>query len=226
MIEGLPFTIVDIVVVGAILLFGLLSAFWGFVGLVTGIGAWVGAALITVSAYEPISDISRQHIEETWLADMAAGGGLFVGSLIILMILSTIISNRVEDSSLGSINRALGLISGLVLGYGFSAVLLLAGIWLMEEENLPRSVKDGRAYGIVRVGSMAILEQAPKGLQERIEDALEQGRVAVDEASRVKRFIDAVEQPKPSGDGGSGDDTGYSNKDREQFEQKLEEYTQ
>ncbi len=228
MIEGLPVTIADIVVVGGILLFGILSAFWGFVGLVTGIGAWAGAAMVTLSFYEKVSDFSRTKIEEVWLADIAAGGGLFIGSLLIFMILSAMISSRIEDSKFGSINRALGLISGLVIGYGVAAVMLLAAIWLFEEQGLPRSVKEARAYDAVRAGSMMILEKSPTGLQERVRAVLEEGRDAAGEAARLKKLMDAVENPDPganSGDASSGE-TGYNDQDRSQLEQKIEEYSE
>lgn len=228
MIEGLPVTIADIVVVGGILLFGLLSAFWGFVGLVTGIGAWAGAAIVTLNFYEDVSTIARQEISEVWVADMVAGGGLFIGSLIIFMILSAIISSKIEEGALGSINRALGLITGLAIGYGAAAVMLLAAIWLFEEKGLPRSVKEARAYDAVRAGSMLILDKSPQGLQDRVRSALEQGRDAAGEAAKLKKFMDAVENPDPSGQSGgeNSGETGYNDTDRSQLEQKIEEYSQ
>ena len=228
MIEGLPVTVADIVVVGGILLFGLLSAFWGFVGLVTGIGAWAGAAVVTLTFYEPVSDFARTQIEEVWLADIAAGGGLFIGSLIVFMVLSAMISSRIEGSKFGSINRALGLIAGLAIGYGAAAVFLLAAIWLFEEEGLPRSVKEARAYDAVRAGSIMILDKSPKGLQERVRAVLDEGRDAAGEAKKLKDFMDAVESPNPGADSGgeNSGETGYNDQDRSQLEQKIEEYSQ
>ncbi|HBM11589.1 MAG TPA: CvpA family protein, partial [Rhodospirillaceae bacterium] len=115
--DSLPFTTTDLVVLGSIALFGLLAAYWGFVGLVTGIGAWVGALTVTVLGYPHAQAFAREQISQELFADIAAGAALFAGSLVILMILSSILSHVAKESPLGSINRALGFVAGLGVGY-------------------------------------------------------------------------------------------------------------
>jgi|GEM_PF-935716 membrane protein required for colicin V production len=235
MLEGLPITIVDLVTVGAILLFAVLASFWGFMGLITGIGAWVGAAAAAILFYPDAQEFARSHIETDLFADLAAGTGLFAGSLILLLVISAVLSHMVKESALGSINRALGFVSGLALGYVIACVFLIGGILVFTEEKLPNSVTEARLYPIVRAGGIALLASVPDELKTEGLSTLEKTKTQVDDATRAKELYDTLNNPKPRTEGSSdtdapapdgssgGDDQGYAPDTNQELESLINE---
>ena len=213
--ENLPFTTTDIVVLAGIGLFGILGAFWGFVGLVTGIGAWIGTMVVTILGYPHAQAFARQHIQQELFADIAAGAGLFAGTLVLLMILSSVLSHVTKESPLGSINRALGFVAGVGTGYLLCCGILLASVLIFEEKALPDTVRTSRSYELVRVGGVTILETLPPDIGGYILDKLEKGRQTVNTAEEVQKLMQPPVTPSGTSgaDNGSGDGsggTGYS----------------
>lgn len=211
MLEGLPITIVDLVTIGGILLFAVLASVWGFMGLVTGIGAWAGAGAAAILFYPEAQELARTHIETDLFADLAAGIGLFAGALIALLVVSAILSHLVKESALGSINRALGFVTGIALGYVIACVFLIGGILVFKEENLPRSVAEARLYPLVRAGGIALLASVPEELKTEGITTLERSRRQVDDVQRAKELYDSLNNPSQApadGEGSGGEDTG------------------
>ncbi len=201
--DSLPFTVTDMVVLGGIALFGLLAAYWGFVGLVTGIGAWVGALAVTILGYPHAQTFAREQISQELFADIAAGAGLFAGSLVILMIVSSILSHVAKESPLGSINRALGFVAGIGVGYVICCAILLGAVLIFEESSIPDTVRDSRSYKLVRAGGVTLLETMPKDVGGYILEKLETGRAAVSTVEDAQRILQPpVESGKTSGEAG------------------------
>lgn len=215
--ENLPFTTTDIVVLGGIGLLGILGAYWGFVGLVTGIGAWIGAMAVTILGYPHAQAFAREQIAQELFADIAAGAGLFAGSLVILMIVSSVLSHIAKESPLGSINRALGFVAGLCVGYLICCAVLLGSVLIFEEKAIPESVRDSRSYAIVRAGGISILEAMPEDIGGYVLEKLEQGRQAVDAVEKVQDLM----QP-PVEQSGTGGETGYSQEDNQGLQNVID----
>jgi len=215
--DSLPFTTTDMVVLGSIALFGLLAAYWGFVGLVTGIGAWVGALTVTVLGYPHAQAFAREQISQELFADIAAGAALFAGSLVILMILSSILSHVAKESPLGSINRALGFVAGLGVGYVLACIILLGAVLIFNESSIPQSVRDSRSYTLVRVGGVTILESLPNDVGGYILEKLEKGRQTVNTVEDVQRVM----QP-PVDSGKKAGEAGYSSSQNDSLQNVID----
>lgn len=205
MLDGLPITIADLVVVGGIVLFAVIASFWGLIGLVTGIGAWIGAGAIAILYYPEAQDLARDYIETAIFADLAAGIGLFAAALVVFLVISAILSHLVKESALGSLNRALGFVAGAALGYTMACVLLIGGILVFTEAELPSSVRDARLYPVVRAGGVALLATVPEELRTEGLNELQRAKRGVDEAERAKDLYDSLNAPSPEGGAGSED---------------------
>lgn len=215
--ENLPFTATDIVVLGSIGLIGLLGAFWGFVGLVTGIGAWIGAMAITVVGYPHAQAFAREQIAQELFADIAAGAGLFSASLVLLMIASSILSHFAKESALGSINRSLGFVAGLGVGYLLCCAVLLGAVLMFDETSIPDSVRGSRSYELVRTGGVHILEALPKDIGGYVVEKLEKGRKAVDTLQDAQKLM----QP-PVEQSGTGGEAGYTQEENKSLQQVID----
>ena len=215
--ENLPFSTTDLVILGGIGLIGILGTYWGFVGLVTGIGAWVGAMTVTILGYPHAQAFAREQIAQELFADIAAGAGLFAGSLVILMIASSVLSHIAKESRLGSINRALGFVAGLCLGYLICCSVLLASLLVFEENSIPERVRDSRSYAIVRAGGIGIMRALPEDIGGYVLEKLEKGRQALDAVEGVRNLM----QP-PVERSDTGGETGYTVEDNEGLQNVID----
>ena len=109
----------DIAVLAVLAVSGLLALVRGFVREVLSIASWVGAAAAALFLYPELAP----HLEGLFgviepgpVANIAAGGVIFLVSLIVFSLLAGLIADRVQDSALGPIDRTLGLVFGLVRG--------------------------------------------------------------------------------------------------------------
>lgn len=222
----MSFTLVDICVVGGIVLFALISGFWGFVGLAAGIGSWAGAVAIAVLFYPEAQELTRSMIDTTLFADIAAGAGLFAGSLVVLLILGSILSGSVRKSALGPVNRALGFAAGLGVGYLIACIMLIGGILLLTEDGLPRSVSESRSYAFVRAGGVALISTMPEHARTDAMKALGAARDGMNEASRTKELYDKLNAPKPKAADSDSQDSGYGDEERSELQTIIDEIAQ
>lgn len=95
----------------------------GFTREILGLFTWFGSALATYIAVPLMSGLARSHIANPMIADAITAIILFIVFLIIFSLISGAISNSVKRSTLGSIDRALGVSFGIV-----RAVVVVCGI--------------------------------------------------------------------------------------------------
>ena len=121
----------DLAVIAAVLIAGLVGLWLGVVRVLLGIGSWIGAALATVYGLPLLRPTAREWIESPFLADLAAGGAVFLVALAILTVLTHLVAERVRGSALGAVDRSVGLVVGLALG-----ILVASGGFVVVERLL------------------------------------------------------------------------------------------
>src|SRR5215469_15481642 len=95
----------DLAIIGVVALSGIFAFARGFVREALSIAAWVGAAAITLYGFNSVYAIVVRFVTTPLLADLVAGAGLFVISLIILTILTGYLARFVQSSALSPIDR-------------------------------------------------------------------------------------------------------------------------
>lgn len=150
-------SIADMVVVGVVLLSGLIGFSLGLVRMVLSLLGWVGAALATLYGFRYVRPIAREWISVGFLADVAAGVGLFLAVLIILTMISHAIGQRVRGSALSALDRSLGLVFGLGLG----AVMVSLGYLGLVWTDRPDWVREARTRPLLEWGAAAVRTLAP-----------------------------------------------------------------
>ena len=106
----------DIGVIAIIVLSAIFAFARGFVREALSIVAWVGAAAITVYGFNPVLLFVSPFVNNVLLAQLIAGFGLFVVSLIVLTIATGYLARLVRASALSPIDRTLGFIFGQARG--------------------------------------------------------------------------------------------------------------
>ena len=134
-------TWVDLVVLGVVAVSGLLALARGFVREVLGLGAWAGAAGFAYWGM-PLArpQFARWIASPEWVG-AATAAALFLGSLLVLMVVSGWIAGLVQGSRLGGLDRTLGLVFGLARGALLVVFAYIAVGMVIPIEQWP----DGRA---------------------------------------------------------------------------------
>ncbi len=158
----------DLIVLAVLVVSAAMAFLRGFVEEVLGVGAWIGAALAGL-ALQPTVRPLLGGIDPPWLADALAVAGVFLGVLVVLKIVIAIVARRVQDSALGSTDRALGLLFGLVRGAFLLVVAyILAGMVLPGVDKWPAVVRDARSLPLVASGADWVVAKLPPRFQPSV----------------------------------------------------------
>jgi membrane protein required for colicin V production len=185
---------VDIMVLAVIALSTLLALGRGFVKEVLSIFGWIGAAVGTllIFFYVPqVQEFARKQIAEPLLADIVAAVSLFVLLLIVLGFLNHAISTRVHASSLGPLDKSLGLVFGLARGIILVALAHMAMTdWLLpNEQQRPDVIRQARTEPYVAMAAAFIKENIPQAWKDRASAILDQGSKAVEQGQELNETI-------------------------------------
>src|SRR5262249_16553570 len=112
----MPITLLDVVLIAVMLVSALLAMVRGFMREVLSIIAWVLAAAATLYSYAKLLPFAKQYFNNDIVAAVAVVGGIFLGTLLIVTVLTVRISDMVLDSRVGALHRTLGFLFRLARG--------------------------------------------------------------------------------------------------------------
>ncbi|MBB42147.1 MAG: hypothetical protein CMM44_00110 [Rhodospirillaceae bacterium] len=161
--------LIDIFAIGMVLLSGLIALSTGFVRLVLGLLGWVGAAFSVLYGFKYVQPIAHEFISSELVADLTAGIGTFVTSLIILTIISNLIGKKVRNSSLSALDRSFGVISGLSIGIFITSASYFALVWAIDlpknHDQHPQWIKSSKLFPAITWGAARIRNYLPVELK-------------------------------------------------------------
>ena len=96
--ENLPINILDIGVIVLLVLGAIIGLALGFVRGGLFVLSWLGSAIVTIFAFPVIRPYARQYIENEFFADLAGGVLVFIATLVVLFLLSSVIGGWVRNS--------------------------------------------------------------------------------------------------------------------------------
>lgn len=205
-----PFTALDVIVFGVVLLSGILAMLRGFTREVLSILSWVAALAAAVFAYLN-ADIRAQVqglVQPDWLADGVLVVGVFIFVLIVISFLTARITDFILDSRVGAIDRTLGLIFGIARGVVLVAVAYLFFAWLVPEEQQPGWVLNAQARPYMEQSRdvlLSFLPEDPSDLIDQLPPGLRNfGNPDADAPESDSPASDSLE-PDPAGSGSGAD---------------------
>jgi membrane protein required for colicin V production len=195
-VNALDFAIIAVIALSAVFAFAR-----GFVREALSIVAWLGAAAITLYGFNNVYVIVIRFVSTPLLADLIAGAGLFVVSLVVLTILTGYIARFVSSSALSPIDRTLGLLFGLARG-----VVLVSLAYLVVDISLPQNdrppwIKEAKSERFLAKGADMLRDALPESLQARTVAAADDAHRAIDraqDAQRAMRLPPSPAKPAPS----------------------------
>lgn len=140
----------DIFLIVVMLVSGLLAMVRGFMREILSIAAWAAAAAVTIYFYARLLPFAKQYFNNDYVAAGATIGGLFLGTLIIVSVLTVRISDKILDSRIGALDRTLGFLFGLARGLIIVVVAFIFFDWLVPQKSQPEAVRSARSRVVLQ----------------------------------------------------------------------------
>lgn len=206
----------DAAVIGVMLLSCLFAFFRGFVREMLSLGAWIGAALVTVYYFPEISAKLRPHFKSSVGATGVATLALYTGSLIGFSILNAVILKFIRSGKeVGMLDNLLGLAFGAARG----ALLVSLGYFIMTiampEKEYPAWLTSSLTRPYAEQGAVVLAQAAPEYLREI--STLQKKAAAGMQAAKI-HDDDAIEVEEKDNAG----DEGYSRSDTSQMDRLIQ----
>ena len=160
----MPVSVLDLVVIGIVLISALLAAVRGFTREVLAIVAWVVAAAAAWYLHPTALPIAQQYISSNTVALVAAIGGIFVVTLIIVSIITVQISDLILDSRIGALDRTLGLVFGAARGFLICVIGWAFLGWLLQGKEPPWAA-DSRTRPAMENARDSIIAMLPENAE-------------------------------------------------------------
>ena len=157
----MPITLLDIILLIIMLVSALLAMVRGFMREVLSIASWGAAALLTVYAYPRLLPVVKQYINHDIAAAAVVIAGVFLGTLLIVSVVTIKISDMILDSRVGALDRTLGFLFGLGRGLVIVVVAFLFFAWLVPADKQPEWVRNAKSRVVLQSTGDALMSMLP-----------------------------------------------------------------
>jgi membrane protein required for colicin V production len=159
----MPIALLDFIVLGIVLISALLAMVRGFTREVLSIASWAAAAAATLYFLPDVRDWARAqlNLQPEILADVIAGAGIFLITLLLVSLVTMRLSDFILDSRVGPFDRALGFLYGGARGLLLAVVAFLFFNWLVPERSQPGWVVDSASKPILESTGESLLAMLP-----------------------------------------------------------------
>jgi membrane protein required for colicin V production len=187
--------LVDLAVLVVIALSAIFAFARGFVREALSIAAWVGAGLITYCGFDWAYRLTVRFVTTPLLADLIAGASLFLGSLIVLTILTSQIARLAQWSALTPIDRTLGLMFGIARGVVLVVALYFALDIFLPPNDWPSVLRDAKSQPLLAEGADIVRGILPASLQLNSASTLENAQHVLGQAKAAHDAMGALSTP-------------------------------
>jgi membrane protein required for colicin V production len=214
----MPITLLDIVLLSVMLISAVLAMVRGFMREVLSITAWVLAAVATLYSYAKLLPLAKNYFNNDIVAAVAVIGGVFLGTLLVVSIITVRISDMVLDSRVGALDRTLGFLFGLGRGLIIVVVAFLFFAWLVPEKSQPNWVKDARSKVVLQGTGQWLMSMLPDDPESTILKRLRRPRP--DDGEPADRAPD--QRGDLANPAGKSADAGYDRAIRERMQHLID----
>lgn len=116
--------IVDLVFLGIIAIFTIISCFKGFIKSIFGKLCWIVGLICSFLFYRMVTPFAQEYVKNPKLAPVVAFIAVFIVVFLIIKIVEVIISHIFKGEILRSLDRALGAFFGFAEGVAIVLLIL------------------------------------------------------------------------------------------------------
>jgi membrane protein required for colicin V production len=164
----MPITLLDVILLVVMLISALLAMVRGFMREVLSIASWGAAALLTLYAYPKLKPVVLQYFSNDIVASAVTVGSVFLGTLLVVSIITIKISDMILDSRVGALDRTLGFLFGLARGLVIVVVAFLFFNWLVPDRSQPEWVKNAKSLVVLKRTGDTLMSMLPEDPENTI----------------------------------------------------------
>jgi membrane protein required for colicin V production len=157
----MPITLLDVILLVVMLISALLAMVRGFMREVLSIASWATAALVTVLAFPKLLPTVQGYLSNDIVAKAVTIGVIFLGTLIVVAVITIKISDMILDSRIGALDRTLGFLFGLARGLLIVVVAYAFFDWLVLEKSQPKWATEAKSLTVLRVSRDWLIAMSP-----------------------------------------------------------------
>ena len=144
--------IIDFAALIILVISGILSTLRGMTREIMGLAGWPISILVARISAPYLSPLLEDLIQVEGLRDILAWGIPFVAAVILWFVFSSLVSPGLSKAGLGSLDRWLGFLFGVLRGYVIVLVVYVGSVMVVAEgeNNLPEIVIDAEITPALR----------------------------------------------------------------------------
>jgi membrane protein required for colicin V production len=201
----MPITLLDIILIGVMLISALLAMIRGFMREVLSIASWVIAALVTLYFYARLLPYAKTYFNNDIVATAVVIGGTFLGTLLIVSVITVRFSDMVLDSRVGALDRTLGFLFGLARGLIIVVVAFLFFAWLVPDRSQPEWIRSAKSRVVLQGTGDWLMSMLPDDPESSILKRLKKPKQEEEEPTPGQRSsLDAPRRDRPRRSGVPG----------------------
>jgi len=141
---------VDVVVLVVVVASALLALMRGFVAELFTLAGLIAASAASVYGLPHTLPTAEQYLGKGMVAQAAAGGALFFGTIALTSAISYAVSSRVQKTQLSAIDRSLGFLFGLLRGSIIVSLLYICITFIFPPPKVGEEVKPGTVQAMLK----------------------------------------------------------------------------
>jgi membrane protein required for colicin V production len=197
----------------------LLAMIRGFMREILSIAAWVIAAIATLYAYSKLLPVAKSYFNNDIVAAAAVIGGTFLGTLLIVSIITVRFSDMVLDSRVGALDRTLGFLFGLGRGLVIMVVAFLFFAWLVPARTQPSWVANAKSKVVLQSTGDWLMSMLPDDPESTILKRLKRPKPEDGEPQEATPERSSLGRP------GNTEAAGYVQSDRVNMQRLIDSKT-
>ena len=188
--------IIDFAALIILVISGILSTLRGMTREIMGLAGWPISILVARICAPYLPPLLEDLIQIEGLTDILAWGIPFVAAVILWFVFSSLVSPGLSKAGLGSLDRWLGFLFGVLRGYVIVLVVYVGSVMVVAEgeNNLPEIVIDAEITPALRGSAHLFAGVLPddmrKMLIEKLPPAAREVEAIQDTVEKVGETID------------------------------------
>jgi membrane protein required for colicin V production len=186
--SALGVTIIDPIVLAVIFISAVYATYRGFVSETLSIFAWAAAAFATLFFGPKLAPLTHGLVSQPFLGILIGYALIFLVVLIPLSFVSFRFAESVKHSPVGTLDRVLGAVFGIVRGLVIIGLAYIAFTYMVSVKSQPEWIANARLLPVIQGSSEVLLSLVP-----------EQHMGTANAEKAPEKAVDApVPVPKPS----------------------------
>ena len=211
--QSMPITLLDVILLVIMLISALLAMVRGFMREVLSIASWATATIVTVLGFPKLLPVVQGYVSNDVVAKAIAIGGIFLGTLLLVSVITIKISDMILDSRIGALDRTLGFMFGLARGLVIVVVAFLFFAWLVPDRSQPEWVRSAKSRVVLQGTGDWLMSMLPDDPESTILKRLKKPKPEEDEATPTPGQRSGLDTPTEPG--------GYASSDRSGMQQLM-----